>query len=57
MTVSEAAAAWLANATPAQIRAFAAFREVGCLSCGQNNSPGCACWAMREPKYLVDEKK
>jgi hypothetical protein len=52
MTIAETAAAWLATATPDQIRAFEAFRAEGCLSCGDKATPGCPCWRIREPEYL-----
>lgn len=52
MTVEAEALAWLKIATPAELRAFAAFREAGCKSCGINASPGCACWRLKEIQYL-----
>lgn len=52
MSVEAEALAWLKNATPAEIRAFALFREAGCKSCGVKASPGCACWQVKKIEYL-----
>lgn len=52
MSVEAEALAWLAIATPDEIRAFALFREIGCKSCGTRANPGCACWRVKEIEYL-----
>lgn len=47
------AATWRATATDTQLAAFSLFRDAGCPSCGDAATPGCACWTIREPRYVA----
>jgi hypothetical protein len=51
--IEATATTWRASATPAQLAAFSLFRDAGCPSCGDAATPGCACWTIREPRYVA----
>jgi hypothetical protein len=56
LPLDAAAAAWLLEATPEELVAYARFKKDGCKSCGDKASPGCACWTEKIKYYMKESK-